>query len=75
MRSLRYATSADGTSLAWCKDGKGPAMVKAANWLTHLDHDLSSPVWSHWIEFLESHFTLLRYDERGCGLRTGASRT
>ena len=43
-------------------------MVKAANWLTHLGHDLESPIWSHWIEFLESHFTLIRYDERGCGL-------
>lgn len=42
--------------------------MKAANWLTHLGYDLESPIWSHWIEFLENHFTLIRYDERGCGL-------
>lgn len=68
MRSVRYTTSKDGTSLAWSKSGNGPPMVKAANWLTHLGYDLESPIWSHWIEFLENHFTLIRYDERGCGL-------
>ena len=43
-------------------------MVKAAAWLTHLEHDARSPIWSHWVEFLEKHFDYLRYDERGCGL-------
>ena len=68
MRTVRYTSSSDGTSLAWSKSGNGRPMVKAANWLTHLSYDLDSPIWSHWIEFLESHFTLVRYDERGCGL-------
>ena len=40
--------------------------VRAATWLTHLEHDLDSPVWRHWLAFLSDHFRLVRYDERGC---------
>lgn len=54
--------------MAWTRSGKGPALVKSSNWLTHLDYDRESPVWSHWVQFLETHFSFLRYDERGCGL-------
>ena len=43
-------------------------MVKAANWLTHVDYDWKSPVWRHWIEALGSRFRFIRYDSRGCGL-------
>jgi pimeloyl-ACP methyl ester carboxylesterase len=43
-------------------------MVKAANWLTHLELDWHSPVWRYWLEGLGQTHTLIRYDERGCGL-------
>lgn len=68
MRPVRFVQAHDGTSLAWTRSGRGPPLVKASNWLTHLEFDAESPVWSHWISFLESHFDYLRYDERGCGL-------
>jgi len=42
--------------------------VKAANWLTHLEHEWESPVWKHWIEFFSEHWRFVRYDERGCGM-------
>nr|WP_281352516.1 alpha/beta fold hydrolase [Phytoactinopolyspora alkaliphila] len=48
--------------------GSGPPLVKAANWLSHLDYDWHSPVWRHWLYELSARFTLVRYDERGCGL-------
>jgi pimeloyl-ACP methyl ester carboxylesterase/DNA-binding CsgD family transcriptional regulator len=65
---IRYTRSRDGTALAWAAAGQGPPLVKAANWLTHLEHDLDSPAWSHWVRFLADHFHFIRYDERGCGL-------
>lgn len=65
---IRYTRSRDGTVLAWASAGEGPPLIKAANWLTHLEYDLNSPVWSHWVRFLADHFHLVRYDERGCGL-------
>ena len=48
--------------------GAGPVLVKAANWLTHLDYDLENAVWRHWLEGLAAGRTLVRYDERGCGM-------
>src|SRR5687767_1781210 len=67
-QSIRFATAGDGVRLAWNQRGSGPALVRAANWLTHIDHDPASPVWGHWVAFLTRHFTLLAYDERGCGM-------
>ena len=43
-------------------------LVKAANWLTHLQHEWQSPLWRHWIRFFSEHFRFVRYDERGCGM-------
>jgi pimeloyl-ACP methyl ester carboxylesterase/DNA-binding CsgD family transcriptional regulator len=65
---VRYLRTADGVQLAWAEAGAGPVLVKAANWLTHLEYDWESPVWRHWIHFLADHFRLVRYDERGCGM-------
>lgn len=75
MRSVRFAQTHDGLSLAWARSGQGPPLIKAAAWLSHLEYDSESPLWAHWVEFFEQHFDYLRYDERGCGLsdrETGA---
>lgn len=65
---IRMCTTPDGTTLAYATSGQGPPLVKAANWMTHLDYDWESPIWRHWNEGLSRHHTLVRYDERGCGL-------
>jgi pimeloyl-ACP methyl ester carboxylesterase len=67
-QSIRYLKTRDGVRLAWAAIGQGPALVKAANWLSHLTYDLESPIWRHWIEFLSQHYRLVRYDERGSGM-------
>jgi pimeloyl-ACP methyl ester carboxylesterase len=48
--------------------GHGPPLVRVATWLTHLEFDWESPVWRHWLDRLGERNTLVRYDERGCGL-------
>ena len=65
---IRYLRTPDGVQLAWAEAGAGRVLLKAANWLSHLEYDWDSPVWRHWTEFLSSHFRYVRYDERGCGL-------
>ena len=65
---MRYLTASDGVRLAWAEAGSGPPLVKAANWLTHLEYEWQSPIWRHWIQFLSSHTRFVRYDERGCGM-------
>ena len=65
---IRYLRTRDGLRLAWAEAGTGPVVVKAANWLTHLEYEWESPVWRHWIRFFSDHFRFVRYDERGCGM-------
>ena len=65
---IRFCRTADGVTLAYATTGSGPPLVKAANWMTHIDHDWHSPVWRHWLVDLSRHHQLIRYDERGCGL-------
>lgn len=67
-QSIRYVRTRDGVRLAWASMGGGAPLVKAANWLTHLQYDLESPIWRHWIQFFAEHFRFVRYDERGCGM-------
>lgn len=65
---VRYVTASDGTRLAWAEAGGGPVLVKAANWLTHLEYEWQSPVWKHWLQFFSATCRFVRYDERGCGM-------
>lgn len=65
---IRYLPTEDGVRIAWADAGAGPTLVKAANWMTHLDYEWESPVWRHWMLFFTEHFRFVRYDERGCGM-------
>jgi eukaryotic-like serine/threonine-protein kinase len=67
-QQIRFCTSSDGASIAYATVGDGPPLVKAANWLSHLEFDWQSPIWHHWLKELSRYHTLIRYDERGCGL-------
>jgi pimeloyl-ACP methyl ester carboxylesterase/DNA-binding CsgD family transcriptional regulator len=65
---IHYLRTRDGVKIAWADAGAGPLLVKASNWLMHLEYDWESPVWKHWIRFFADHFRLVRFDERGCGM-------
>lgn len=67
-QSIRLTRATDGVTMAWAEAGTGPTLVKASNWLTHLEYDWDSPVWRHWIRFFAENYHLIRYDERGCGM-------
>jgi pimeloyl-ACP methyl ester carboxylesterase/DNA-binding CsgD family transcriptional regulator len=67
-QTIRYVRTADNVRLAWAEAGAGPVIVKAANWLTHLEYEWESPVWRHWMQFFSGHFRYIRHDERGCGM-------
>jgi class 3 adenylate cyclase/pimeloyl-ACP methyl ester carboxylesterase len=67
-QDVRFCTSSDGVGIAYSVIGKGPPLVKSANWLNHLEFDLESPIWRHLLrEFARDH-ELIRYDARGNGL-------
>ena len=65
---IRFCSAADGARIAYAMHGDGPPLVRVATWLTHLELDWTSAVWRHWLDRLGESHTVLRYDERGCGL-------
>jgi pimeloyl-ACP methyl ester carboxylesterase/DNA-binding CsgD family transcriptional regulator len=67
-QEIRFCTARDGVRLAYAIHGRGAPLVRTATWLTHLEFDWESPVWRHWLEGMADGHTVLRYDERGCGL-------
>ena len=67
-QEVRFCTAPDGVRIAYATVGEGPPLVKAANWLSHLEFEWRSPVWRHWTEELSRDHRYVRYDERGCGL-------
>ena len=67
-QTIRFLKTSDGVRLAYAVAGSGPPLVKAANWLSHLEFDWQSPVWRHWFAYLADGRQLIRYDARGCGL-------
>jgi pimeloyl-ACP methyl ester carboxylesterase/DNA-binding CsgD family transcriptional regulator len=67
-QTVRFCRSADGVRIAYASYGQGPPLVISTCWLSHLEYDLESPVWRHFIEDLGQVATLIRFDERGHGL-------
>lgn len=67
-QDVKFCTAADGTRIAYSVVGKGPPLVKAANWLNHLEYDWESPIWRPFLQALAGAYRLVRYDERGNGL-------
>jgi DNA-binding SARP family transcriptional activator/pimeloyl-ACP methyl ester carboxylesterase len=67
-QEILFCHATDGTRIANSVVGSGPPLVKAANWMTHLDYDRESPLRRHWTEDIAVTRALLRYDERGCGM-------
>jgi pimeloyl-ACP methyl ester carboxylesterase len=65
---IRFSRASDGARIAYATVGEGPPLVRAAHWITHLDYEWDTPIWRHWMEGLSRGRTLVRYDERGCGL-------
>ncbi|TVQ02913.1 MAG: hypothetical protein EA359_10800 [Balneolaceae bacterium] len=58
-QEVRFCRASDGVRIAYGTTGEGPSLVKAANYLTNLEHDYNG---------LAEQHTYIRYDARGCGL-------
>jgi pimeloyl-ACP methyl ester carboxylesterase len=65
---IRFATSKDGTRLAWTETGKGQTVVKAPNWLQHLEYDWTGNPLDGWLPHFSRTLRLIRFDARNNGL-------
>jgi DNA-binding winged helix-turn-helix (wHTH) protein/pimeloyl-ACP methyl ester carboxylesterase len=67
-QTVGFCTTGDGVKLAVASMGSGRPLVKAPNWLTHVEFDLKSPLWSPLYRRLAGRYHFIRYDTRGTGL-------
>ncbi len=67
-QEVRFCTAADGVQLAYARIGRGPRVVKAPNWVNHLEYEWRSPVWGPVLRSFAERAELLRFDQRGNGL-------
>ncbi len=67
-QEVTFRRTKDGVSLAVATTGAGLPVIKIGTWLTHVESDWQSPVWSPLLTVLAARFRLIRYDPRGCGL-------
>ena len=65
---VRFFTTSDGVRIAYTLAGSGAPIVRLNSWLNHLDFEWKNPFRRHWLSEVMRHNTLLRYDQRGCGL-------
>lgn len=66
--AIRFCSAADGSKIAYAKDGAGPPLVRAAFYLNHLEYDWECSVWRPYLQALSRRHTLIRHDLRGFGL-------
>ena len=67
-QQIGFGTARDGVKIAYAQSGRGPPLVRAGSWMTHVEWDWQTPVWGPYVESLSRHRHLVRYDPRGCGL-------
>lgn len=67
-QEIRFCPAMDGVTLAWTETGAGPPVVKAPNWIGHLEHDLFSPNIGPTLDAISAQHRLVRFDARGNGL-------
>lgn len=67
-QEISFCRSSDNINIAFAEVGAGAPLLKTANWLTHLEYDWESPLWSPLLHWLAARARLVRYDSRGNGL-------
>ena len=65
---IAFCRTADGVRLAYAMAGEGPPIVKAPNWINHLEYDWEAAIYRGMFRLLANGRTLLRFDARGNGL-------
>lgn len=67
-QKIQFCAAGDDVRIAYASVGQGAPIIKAANWLSHLELDWNAPIWSPLFRQLAQDHHFVRYDERGNGL-------
>lgn len=66
--TIRYAKSDDGVRLAWTCSGKGLPLLKAPSWISNIEMENRSKIFSPLYSRLTKRTRLVRFDQRGTSL-------
>jgi class 3 adenylate cyclase/pimeloyl-ACP methyl ester carboxylesterase len=67
-QEIRFCSTKDNVRLAWTVNGNGPTVVKAPNWISHLELDWRNPGFAPLLTAITEKWRLVRFDQRGNGL-------
>ena len=67
-QEVRFCQAKDNLRLAWTTAGSGPPIVKAQNWISHIELDWRDPRMAHVYASLAARYQLVFFDARGNGL-------
>jgi hypothetical protein len=67
-QQIQFCKPTDGIRLAYTTAGTGTPLVKAANWLNHVEYDWRTPIWRPLFERLARNRRLVRYQWRSVRL-------
>jgi class 3 adenylate cyclase/pimeloyl-ACP methyl ester carboxylesterase len=67
-QEVRFLTTRDNVRVAWTVNGAGQTIVKAPNWIGHLELDWRNPGLAPITTSLANRYRLVRFDARGNGL-------
>jgi class 3 adenylate cyclase/pimeloyl-ACP methyl ester carboxylesterase len=67
-RQVHYCTTEDGVRIAYCVEGRGPALLFVDGWLESFALDHLRPSYQEFVRQIGQGRTLVRYDPRGVGL-------
>ncbi|MCL5779221.1 alpha/beta fold hydrolase [Limibaculum sp. FT325] len=67
-QEIQYCRTDDDVNLAWTAVGEGPPVVKAPNWVGHLELDWRAPGIAPVCASIAKHYRLIRFDARLNGL-------
>ena len=66
--AIRFSKSFDGVQIASMESGSGPAVIRAATWLTHIGQRPAGFIHGALCEEFSRAGSYVEYDTRGCGL-------
>jgi class 3 adenylate cyclase/pimeloyl-ACP methyl ester carboxylesterase len=67
-QEIRFCSAKDHVRLAWTVNGDGPTVIKAPNWIGHLELDWRNPGMAPLLTVVAEKWRLVRFDQRGNGL-------
>jgi len=67
-QNIKFCMSNNDVQIAYSIIGKGIPILKAPNWLNHIEYEIRSPLWAPLLKSFSEQYQLIRFDQRGTGL-------